>query len=81
MGEKPRSVVQAGIVDRRRGEVVDVCSGADEHGQCPRAQPGEVVPCAGHLLLAEADSVDWRLALEVGDLATQCPLRAFVVRG
>jgi len=75
------SKVRVEILDLRRDEVVDRCTGADEGGDCPRSYPGEVVPCAGHLLVAEAESVEWRLAMEVGHFATQCPLRGFATPG
>ena len=80
MAVEPKSKVQAQILDRR-GEVVEVCTGADAHGDCPRAEPGGVVPCAGHVLFAQAESVHWRLALEIGDFATACPLRGFAAAG
>jgi len=78
MSPKTKSLVRASILDLQREDVVAVCQGADEHGECPKAHPGDVVPCAGHLMIAEADSVKWRLALEVGHFATSCPLRGFV---
>jgi hypothetical protein len=75
------SKVRAQIVDLDSDEVIARCVGADEHGDCPRVPHGDTVPCAGHLLIAEADRVQWRLALEVGHFATKCPLRGFSTTG
>jgi hypothetical protein len=76
MSQEP-SRVTALTVDPSTSEVLVACDGADAWGECPRVEPGTVVPCAGHVLFAAAPSVDWYLRLEVGERARTCPLRAF----
>jgi hypothetical protein len=78
MDVRTTNLVQAAMRDRETDEVVALCGGADEYGKCPRVVVGDVVPCAGTVLLAEAPSVGWQVRLEVGDFARRCPLRAFV---
>ncbi len=66
------------VVDRATGEVIAECHGAAAFGQCPRAEDGETVPCAGHRVVpAEGSGLEgWTLIVSDGAMDA-CPL-AFV---
>jgi hypothetical protein len=72
-------MVRAEILDPPTLVVLDSCSGADSDGMCPRPGPDGRPRCAGTLLEAVDESVEWALQMYVGSNATKCPLRGFVV--
>ena len=72
-------MIRADIIDPVTGLVIDSCTGADDEGYCPRQEDDGHLPCAGHLLDAHADKVNWHLAMDVPPRATKCPVRCFSV--
>jgi hypothetical protein len=61
-----------GILDAASGAQVEQCTGPAPDGSCPRVVIGEVIPCAGHLLI-RADAAGG-LSYEVSAQMTLCPL-------
>lgn len=60
-------------------EVVDSCTGPGPDGVCPREDENGRVACAGKVLDASVTEARWAVRLPVGEAATKCPLRGFVV--
>jgi hypothetical protein len=66
-------------VEIRAGTSVWTCTGPDRSGACPRARPGEPVPCAGaQLHLSSAPDDLWVFTAPPG--GRTCPLRWLTAR-
>lgn len=60
------------VIREAAGEVVGQCTGADARGMCPRVAPGEVVPCAGHVLKTNGHGSWLPYAVPAGEVV--CPV-------
>jgi hypothetical protein len=69
------------IVDPDGAEPTDWCSGPDARGDCPRAVPGELVPCAGRELVAVHGDLGPMLRRMVCAREDECPLSIMLAGG
>ena len=60
------------VLDESSSEVTQRCNGPSPDGSCPRVAIGELLPCAGHLLVPEGARAATPYA--VAGRATLCPV-------
>jgi hypothetical protein len=61
------------ILDEATGREVERCTGPAADGSCPRVSVGDILPCAGHALVAERTGAVGR-PYGVSGQATLCPV-------
>ncbi len=65
------------IVDETTGQEIERCAGPSADGSCPRVTIGDVLPCAGHVLVPAAVG-DQAVPYAVSGEATLCPVTVAV---
>ena len=61
------------IVDEATGREIERCAGPAADGSCPRVTIGDMLPCAGHVLVPLAPA-DRAFPYAVSGHATLCPV-------